>query len=328
MTQPTLEERFIGTVVGCAVGDALGAPFEGIDANKLFQDSERPDYAPIAGFPRGQYTDDTQMTLAIVEAIIKDGEVNGETVADEFAKLWRSGEILGAGASCSEGVWRYIRGEGEWDKCGTEHGRAGNGTAMRASPIGLWDYDAPERLARDATVISVMTHTDERAIAGATAVASAVAYLVTTEEISPRDFAERISESMSEQCAEFAHAISRLPELLKADERDAIPVMINEGWTGHDPTFGVTPFVIPTVLASSYAFLKYPHDFSLAVRAVINMGGDVDTTVSITGAMSGAFNGVRGIPQHLREGVKDSGKIHELAAELFRRKRESRADET
>jgi len=320
MTDPTLENRFVGTIVGVAVGDALGAPFEGVDANRLFQESEQMDFAPVLGFPRGQYTDDTQMTLAIIKAILKDGAVDGKTVADEFAELWRSGEILGAGASCSEGVWRYIRGEAEWDKCGTERGRAGNGTAMRASPIGLWDYDAPDRIARDAEVISIMTHSDERAVAGAIAVASAVAYLVTAQEVSPADFAERVSGNVRERSEEFARALDKLPELLRADERDAIPAIINEGWTGHDPSFGVTPFVIPTVLASSYAFLKYPHDFSSSVRAVINMGGDVDSTGSITGAMSGAFNGVGAIPRHLREGVKDSREIHDLAAALFDKK--------
>lgn len=323
MTHPTLEEKFVGAIVGVAVGDALGAPFEGIDANRLFQESDQMDFAPVSGFPRGQYTDDTQMTLAIVKAILKDGEVNGRTVTEEFAQLWRSGEILGAGASCSEGVWRYIRGDAEWDKCGTKRGRAGNGTAMRASPIGLWNYDAPERITRDAEVISIMTHTDERAVAGAIAVASAVAYLVTSQEASPTDFAERVSNSVSARSMEFARALDKLPELLQADERDAVPAIINEGWTGHDPSFGVTPFVIPTVLASSYAFLKYPRDFSSAVRAVINMGGDVDSTGSITGAMSGAFNGVGAIPQHLRDGVKDSRQIHELAAELFHKKTES-----
>jgi ADP-ribosylglycohydrolase len=50
------------------------------------------------------------------------------------------------------------------------------------------------------------------------------------------------------------------------------------------------------------------------------MGGDVDSTGSITAAMSGAFNGVGAIPQHLREGVKDSSQIHELAAEFFCKK--------
>jgi ADP-ribosylglycohydrolase len=320
MTRPSLEDRFIGTIVGVAVGDALGAPFEGIDANRLFQESEQMDFAPVRGFPRGQYTDDTQMTLAIIKAILKNGDVDGKTVTEEFAELWRSGEILGAGASCSEGVWRYIRGEAEWDKCGTERGRAGNGTAMRASPVGLWDHDATERITRDAEAISIMTHSDERAVAGAIAVASAVAYLVTAQEVSPTDFTERVSSSVSEQSAEFARAIDELPELLQADEQDAVPAIINEGWTGHDPSFGVTPFVIPTVLASSYAFLKYPGDFSSAVRTVINMGGDVDSTGSITGAMSGAFNGVGAIPQHLREGVKDSSQIHDLAAEFFRKK--------
>jgi len=319
MTQPTLEERFVGTIVGCAVGDALGAPFESIGANKLFQD-EPLHYRPFQGYPPGQYTDDTQMTLAIVRAILRDDGINGKTITEEFAELWRSGEIVGPGLSCSDAIWRYIRGEAPWHRCGTERGRAGNGTAMRASPVGLWDYDTTEKIAHDAALISIMTHTDQRAIAGAVAIACAVAYLVTRDELVPADFVEQVSKAVAGQSAEFARAIDKLPGLLDADERDAVPVIINEGWAGHDPSLGVTPFVIPTVLASLYAFLRYPRDFASAVKTVINMGGDVDSTASITGAISGAFNGIDAIPKQLRDELKDSGSIQGLAAEFFRKK--------
>jgi ADP-ribosyl-[dinitrogen reductase] hydrolase len=319
MTHRVLKERFIGAILGCAVGDALGAPFEGVGANKLFQDGV-PDYAQIAGFPPGQYTDDTQMTLAIVKAVLEDGEIGGRSVAEKFAELWRSGEIVGPGASCSEAMRRYIRGDADWDECGTAPGRAGNGTAMRAGPIGLWDYDAPERLVKDAAAVSIITHKDERAVAGAIAVAAAVAYVVQRDKILTEDFVGHVSQGVSDHSAEFARAVDKVPALMKADEADAIRTIINEGWKGHDTSFGVTPFVVPTVLASFYAFLKHPDDFCAAVRTVINMGGDVDSTGAITGAISGAFNGVYAIPERLREGVKDSGMIHDLAAELFHKK--------
>ena len=319
MTQPVLKERFIGAILGCAVGDALGAPYEGVGANKLFQEGV-PDYASIAGFPRGQYTDDTQMTLAIVRAVLEDGEIKGKAVAEKFAELWRSGEIVGPGASCSEAMRRYIRGDADWDDCGTAPGRAGNGTAMRASPIGLWDYDAPEKLVKDAAAVSVITHKDERAVSGAIAVASAVAYLVQRGEILAGGFVGHVSLGILNHSAEFARAVDKIPALMKADEADAIRTIINEGWQGHDTSFGVTAFVIPTVLASFYAFLKHPGDFCAAVRTVINMGGDVASTGAITGAISGAFNGVYAIPQHLREGVKDSRIISDLGAQLFNKK--------
>ncbi len=320
MTHPILKERFLGAILGCAAGDALGAPFEGVGANKLFQDRGRLDYVPIPGLPRGQCTDDTQMTLAIVRAILKDGEVNGKSVADEFAELWRSGEIVGPGASCSEAMWRYIRGEADWDECGTASGRAGNGAAMRASPIGLWDWDTPEKLVHDAVAVSIITHKDQRAVGGAIAVALAVAYLIVRDEIFTEEFVQHVSRGISGQSAEFARATDKLPALMAADEPDAVRTIINEGWRGHDPSLGVTPFVIPTVLASFYAFLKYPRDFSAAVRTVINMGGDVDSTAAITGAISGAFNGAHAIPAHLRQTVEDSEMISSLASELFRKK--------
>src|SRR5438309_11001258 len=60
---PDLESRFLGCLLGCAVGDALGAPFEGYWGHLLpAPDTLLEDFAEFEGYPRGQYTDDTQLT--------------------------------------------------------------------------------------------------------------------------------------------------------------------------------------------------------------------------------------------------------------------------
>ena len=67
MPGPKLEmkSRFVGCLVGCAVGDALGAPFEGYWEHQLpGRKALLGGFAEVEGYPRGQYTDDTQLTLA------------------------------------------------------------------------------------------------------------------------------------------------------------------------------------------------------------------------------------------------------------------------
>jgi hypothetical protein len=59
-----LRERFLGCVLGCAVGDALGAPYEGLWAHSIPDEATLlADYGEFEGYPKGQYTDDTQPRL-------------------------------------------------------------------------------------------------------------------------------------------------------------------------------------------------------------------------------------------------------------------------
>jgi ADP-ribosylglycohydrolase len=75
----------------------------------------------------------------------------------------------------------------------------------------------------------------------------------------------------------------------------------------HDPWPGISPFVIPSVLWSLYAFLHSPDDYWRAVTIAIEVGGDVDTTAAMTGALSGARLGRSAIPGWLARRVNDDG---------------------
>ena len=64
--------------------------------------------------------------------------------------------------------------------------------------------------------------------------------------------------------------------------------------------------MIPSVLWSLYSFLKYPDSYHDAVGLSIQVGGDVDTTGAMTGAISGACLGLEALPRHLAEQVNDN----------------------
>lgn len=75
----------------------------------------------------------------------------------------------------------------------------------------------------------------------------------------------------------------------------------------------ITPFVIPTVLASIYCIIQHRTSWVDAVTSAIQFGGDVDTLGAIVGALSGTIHGVAGIPTKLRSDLQDSDAIHLLA---------------
>ena len=71
MSRVDLRERFLGCLLGCAVGDALGAPYEGLWSRSIPDEATLlTDYGEFEGYPKGQYTDDTQLSLATIESIL------------------------------------------------------------------------------------------------------------------------------------------------------------------------------------------------------------------------------------------------------------------
>ena len=75
----------------------------------------------------------------------------------------------------------------------------------------------------------------------------------------------------------------------------------------------ITPFVIPTVLASLWCVLRHGDSWSRAVASAIKLGGDVDTLGAIVGALMGAKLGLAAIPGHLVDNVLDSEKLRGIA---------------
>jgi len=316
-SQQPQQDRFIGTLMGCAVGDALGAPLENKSREEIAKVADLTSgFHPFKSHSAGQFTDDTQQTLAIARSIVDAGSVDGAAIAREFVNLWQSGEIVGQGPVADRAVKRLIAGVA-WREAAIADDIPLNGAAMRASPVGLWDFDRTERLAEDARISSIVTHRHPLAIAGAIAVATAVACACTANEIDTERFLRLTSESVAGQSAEFARHILSLCDWLTLDETVALETIVAVGGHPLRTGLGISAFAVPTVLASLYAFLRHPYDFPAAVECAIRVGGDVDTTAAITGAIGGAHNGIDAIPGHLVASVKDSAGIQDLGARLF-----------
>ena len=311
--------------MGCAVGDALGAPLEGRSREQIatmqgIADGFRPfRHKKDVEFPPGQYTDDTQLTLAIVKSLLNCGRVDPADIAAEFVKLWVSNEIVGAGQVAHRAVGRLMQGI-RWQDAAAADDLPWNGAAMRIAPVGLWHFDDADQLARDVELASFVTHRHPLAVDGAIAVATAVAYAATANEVDAASFLDAVRGSIADRSPGFADRVRELHEWLALAETAALEAIVAGEGRAKGRGFGVPVRVEPTVLASLYVFLKSPGDFMATVDRALRVGGDVDTVAAIAGAISGAHNGLDAIPANLVAGVKDGAEILDLGAKLFARR--------
>ncbi|WP_145041866.1 ADP-ribosylglycohydrolase family protein [Gimesia chilikensis] len=310
MNRPT-ESSVLGTLIGGAVGDAMGAPFEGLWADSIpSAESLAASFHEYHGYPNGQYTDDTQLTLATIRSIVDQKDIVVADIARQIAELWRHHSVIGPGGACTQAAEHYLA-TGDHRNMGASVGQAGNGTAMRTAALGLW-FDDQKSLIPTVADISRITHQDSRSVAGGVAIAVAANQLLSSSEINPRDFCSEISEACRDINTELADLLQQLPDLLNDD--GILDFIAHAGQS--TPEFDkpiISPFVIPTVLASIYSILINLDSWIGAVTFAIRLGGDVDTLGAIVGALAGARHGIDSIPQNLIDCLQDSKEIEVLA---------------
>ncbi|MBD3230322.1 MAG: hypothetical protein GF329_19240 [Candidatus Lokiarchaeota archaeon] len=313
-----LKSRFLGCIIGSAVGDALGQPYEGFLRPKLERLSN------IISKYRGRYTDDTQLTLAIANALIEGKGFDRELLIKYFIK-WLKEPPIGAGYGCLTAVRNMARGTMRPSNSG------GNGTAMRVSPIGLF-YNQKEELPllkKYAKESSILTHDHWAASAGALTVARAVAYVLNNKKIDKDDLIDTLVSFINEpEFKEFPRHLKNLKNYFDMPVKDALKDLglkgVKEPYIEifNAPSIKgkgvISGYTLPTVLCSLYAFLLSPSDYIKSVKEVIIGGGDTDTTAAICGAISGAYNGFESIPENLVDNLKDKDIIYSTAEKLYR----------
>ena len=105
-----------GVLVGGAVGDAIGAPFEGLWADDIPSAEELMSaYHEYHGYRSGQYTDDTQLTVATIPSIVKQRDILVPDIARSIGELWRHQSVIGPGGACTQAAERYLATGDHWD---------------------------------------------------------------------------------------------------------------------------------------------------------------------------------------------------------------------
>ncbi|MBU3857019.1 MAG: ADP-ribosylglycohydrolase family protein [Candidatus Phocaeicola excrementipullorum] len=302
-----LKDKFKGTLFGQAIGDALGLGTEFMtkaEVKRYYPDG-LADYSQIvqdchrARWRKGDWTDDTDMTMCIVQAIIDDRELRPLSVARNF-KQWFRHVPMGIGRhTCNVlSIGDYTEkpemvAEKVWEMSGKRS--AANGGVMRTSVIGLLG----ENVEKYAAEICRLTHADPRCVGSCAIVSLMVHSLVYKDEILPIETLVKIGNRYDK----------RIEPYLRMSWENSLDALVLDD----ESTMGYT---LKTMSAGLWS-LYHCSSFEDGLLAVANAGGDADTNGAVAGSLLGARFGYENIPERFIKGLARGNVLEEKAESLL-----------
>jgi ADP-ribosyl-[dinitrogen reductase] hydrolase len=263
--QSELEKKALGAYLGFACGDALGATVEFMSPPQI-QEKYGTHKDIIGGgwlrLKQGAVTDDTEMSLALGEALIEDQGWNINNVADHFV-AWLDTHPPDIGDTCLKGIRRY-RHTGELYGPVNER-EAGNGACMRILPLILATLHTERHFETWVLQQNHITHHNPLSDQASITIGHIVRHLLT-------EHSEQIEDDIDQLVTIYPDFIYR-PYPCK--------------------TSGYIVDTLQTVMH----FFETTNTFEDCVTRTVNMGGDADTTGAMVGMLAGAKYGVDAIPK-------------------------------
>lgn len=308
-------------MLGTAVGDSLGLPAEGLSRRRLRKWCGG-EWRHRFVFGRGMISDDTEHAIFVAQSLLACPD-SREDFSRRFAwclRWWL--------ASCPPGVgWATLRAIVRlWFGFSPKRSgvrSAGNGPAMRSAIIGAFFAFSPERMDDFLEASTRITHSDPRALIGASAVAKIAAWTVR-DQLSGRPplgeclAAIRSSGSEDKEWLAVVEAIRSACVRGLSVERFADLLGLSQGVTG---------YAYHTVPVAVYSWYHHFGDFEATVSSILSCGGDTDTTGAIAGALAGAVVGDQGIPEPWKWGILDWPRGTKFFVELADRLAESSVEQ-
>jgi ADP-ribosyl-[dinitrogen reductase] hydrolase len=292
-------DRIVGSILGLALGDALGAPFEFRRAHDV-PDPIPAFELPWAGLPPGATTDDTAMARNLWTSLIAtEGTLDPHDVLRRhLAWLATSPSDVGNLTLSVLSAWR----DGVPDAARASVARrgpevsAGNGSVMYCAPLGLAYAGRPDELHDAAPSLSEITHADGRCRTACLAVTLAVAALVRGD---PPE-------------ASVRGALAAIEGLEGSEELEHLVGAAGIERPIDGPDRGFVFFTSGVALRAA----GEERPFEAGLRDVVALGGDTDTNAAVTGALLGALHGARSLPGTWLERLADRTAIEAEAREL------------
>jgi ADP-ribosylglycohydrolase len=308
-----LSNRFVGTIVGFAVGDALGMPAEFLTRDQILRYYGKPitDFIKAHNghacdfLPPGSYTDDTQMMLAMAESLIECRKVDPPRQAESLLSWFQNSDPHRAPTRANVRACKHLASGRPWQKSGVFS--SGCGAAVRMPPIGLFLYKQPEALVRCALENCSITHTEPRARAAAVAVACLIGRLVEANgKSSPGDQVLEAADRVDPLDKDMAAMLRWVTQIVHLPPDEALFEI------------GSSSDALEAIPAAVYCFLKYPRNFAHSVLAAVNAGDGSNSVAALAGCMVGAFSGLESIPKRWRKEVENADLLAGIGENLFR----------
>lgn len=278
--------KALGAYLGFACGDALGATVEFMSPaqirNRYGVHSELIGGGWL-GLEAGQITDDTQMSLALGQAIVDHSGWNIRAVADNFV-AWLASDPPDVGNTCRRGIVRY-RDDGDLYGLPRDDD-AGNGACMRNLPVVLATLNRPEQFENWSLEQCRITHHNPLSDAATLALGRMTNALIKGQS--------------QDAC------------LLEADR-----LIADYREFAFNPYPGkASGYIVDTVQTVLHCFFN-TDSFESCLIATVNQGGDADTTGALAGMLAGARYGTEQIPERWLT-VLDSKVVAEIRQQTMK----------
>ena len=291
---PAQLDRACGAVLGSAVGDALGAPYEFGLAN-VGPDGPQMIGGDIGRFAPGEWTDDTTMAWCILDVASTGADLRDDDALTRIARNFRAWydtrppdignqtrAILGQVGPAPTGATMTAT---SYDLHARTGHTAGNGSLMRTAPVALPYLDEPAALAVAARRVGALTHYDEHAQEACVLWSLAIRHAILHAEFDIR--------------AGLAH--------LDTDAAAYWTERLDEAESSEPSRFRPNGWAVTALQAAWAAIVQTPvpdtdprRHLEDALATAIGIGDDTDTVAAIAGALLGARWGASAVPAKWR----------------------------
>lgn len=294
-----LQDKIKGVIFGNAIGDAigLGTEFmpkdmvtarypEGLaEYGQIVQDGHRRRWKP------GEWTDDTNQMLCILNSLVIHEEVDVLDIANEIWK-WAHSDGRGIGRTVYGAIASSLFKENplevarkNWER--SQKKSAANGGIMRTAILGIWDYKNSSNIKYNAEQVCKITHYDPRCVGSCVMVCLIISALLQ-------------EQTANDSLLQYA-----------LSEGDNYDIRIRQYLDKHlQPDIACLELYEPSsigytlkALSAGLWALQYANSFEIGISSIIHEGGDADTNGAVAGAILGAKFGYNALPSHWKDGL-------------------------
>lgn len=286
-----LRGKKLGTLVGLAVGDAMGAPYEFLDKSR-YTPTKEYNTGGVHNVALGEWTDDTSMALCLAQSLIDSRGFDAKDQMEKYLKWYTEGYMctrprcFDIGNSTAKSIIDFELNRNIFSKV-TRNDESGNGTIMRLAPIPmLYSFDSD--LKSYAKISSKTTHNSFEAGICAELLAGIInrCYMTKRDNFLSKD--DVLSGLGDKTFIENAKQM-----------KETIP----------------TGYCIDTLEVAIRGFYNFDN-FIDGLMYCISLGEDTDTVGAVYGQIAGAYYGLSGIPDYYKENLMQCDKILDIGNKL------------
>ena len=299
-------ERFLGSILGLAVGDAVGTTLEFRTPGTFEPITDMVGKGPF-DLRKGEWTDDTSMALCLAQSLIDKNGFDPNDQMEAYIRWWRQGYMshtgtcFDIGMTVQDALSRYENSHEPFS--GSDDPlSAGNGSIMRLAPVPLFFSKHPKLALKYSAESSLTTHGAVEAVDACRYMGSLIVGAVTgvgKKELLSEGYSV-VGDNWKNQ--PLAPAIN---EIAQGSFKHRNP-----------PEIKGTGYVVKSLEAALWAFYN-SNNFREGCLLAVNLGDDADTTGAVYGQIAGAFYGYQDIPEDWRTNIAMLSEILNIADHIY-----------